>query len=100
MGEVVAAGWEGIRPGGIPVCRTCGTRFPRPAAADTTVLLELYKAKYNTKAELKEKGVPRKQPQSKQQVGGTGQQIGAPPKKDAPWTAKKIAELQKQVQPL
>ena len=99
MAEVVAAGWAGIRPGGTPTCRTCGNRFPRPAVGDSTVLLELYKAKWNTKDELKEKGTKPK-PAVRQPLApkGQGKQIGSPPPpKDNPWTNKQVAELQQKL---
>ena len=97
LGEVVAAGWAGIRPGGTRTCRTCGTRFDRPAAGDSTVLLELYKTKWNTKEELKDKGVKPK-PVFRQPLQGKQVGAAATTPKDKPWgPTKQVAELQRKL---
>ena len=106
LGEVVAAGWAGIRPGGIPHCRLCRAKFPRPSVADNTVLVELYKAKYNTIDELATKSEPARTPKQQPPTNGLGQPLG--PRgaaKPNPWDAnkstnKELAQLRQKVKEL
>ena len=109
MGEVVAAGWAGIRPGGIPTCRLCHTKFPRPSAVENTVLLQLYKAKYNTIEEMAAKTDPPKKPRQQPvpRAKPNSQPPGSGPRGEqstaAPWAHRKdkeVAKLRQQVKEL